>query len=60
MQIIGEVLKAAIINTKLTIMWIAELNISNVIPKFQQQIKEQTGKKKQNIGSKMKECASED
>ena len=34
MQIIGEVLKAAIINTKLTIMWIAELNISNVIPKF--------------------------
>ncbi len=41
-------------------MWVAELNISNVVPEFQQQIKKKTEKKKQNIGSKMKEFASED
>ena len=34
-QIIEERLKAATINSsKLTIMWMAELNISDVIPEF--------------------------
>lgn len=55
-----ELQKAGINSQKLTIMWLAELDISNVIPEFQQKLKKKTEKKKNNICSKMREFASED